>query len=379
MVHTAGVGGGPELGSGDGGVPPSPGGRDPLHRRVARRVSRFADRYPFAGPFVWMSAILFFVAQVVVAYSWRSAAASPKGIVPDHPYSLFANTISDLGETAKFTYGTPAMWSPLHVWMNLAFVLLGAVMIIGSPLIYQEFNEGDAYKVWIARLAFSAQVLAGVGAVFVGLNPENEHPLLHVVGAGLAIAVGTLGVFLLGLSLPLPGRLRRFMIFCMPVALVAIALFALHEYLGFGPGGMERLATYPEVIWLISFGFYLSRSHYKDNSAHRALESVYASRPSRGVDPKPDPIPARLRFPARGRLANGRVNSPYRTELTVLGGTGQEQRFTVNAGVAPGLDLSADGRISGSPTEQGRNRLHAEAGDSGGVPVRKTYTLRVRR
>jgi hypothetical protein len=147
MVHTAGVNGGPELGSEDGGVPPSPVSRQPLHRRVARRVSRFADRYPFVGPFVWMSAMLFFAAQVAVAYRWRSATATPKGIVPDHPYSFFANTISDLGETAKFTYGTPTMWSPYHLWMNVAFILLGAVMIIGSPLIYQEFNEGDRLKV----------------------------------------------------------------------------------------------------------------------------------------------------------------------------------------------------------------------------------------
>ena len=79
------------------------------------------------------------------------------------------------------------------------------------------------------------------------------------LGAALAIAVGTLGVFVLGIALPLPGRLRRFMLFCMPVSLVAIVLFALHEYLGFGPGGMERLAAYPEVIWLISFGFYISQ------------------------------------------------------------------------------------------------------------------------
>ena len=30
--------------------------------------------------------------------------------------------------------------------MNVAFVLLGAVMIIGSPLIYQEFDEATGTR-----------------------------------------------------------------------------------------------------------------------------------------------------------------------------------------------------------------------------------------
>lgn len=230
------------------------------------RVSRFTDRYPLFGPSIWMLAASFFVAQVVVAYRWQSMGPLPR-VVPSHPYSFFANTISDLGETAKFTYGNPRMWSPDHVWMNLAFFLLGTIMVIGSPLIYQEFTENTPRQVWIARIAFSAQGLAGLGAIFVALFPENAHPLAHEVGAALAIAVGTLGVFLLGIALPLPGRLRRFMLWSGPVSLTAILLYALHEYLGFGPGGMERVAAYPEVIWLISFGFYISRSHYAHGSA----------------------------------------------------------------------------------------------------------------
>ncbi len=276
MATTAGMNDGTKLETGVGGqsasAPPTKQG--PVHRRVtgaSKWVGRYADRYPFLGPAVWMLAVTFFIAQVAVAYNWTYRAASPKAIIPAHPYSFFANTISDLGETAKFTYGSPVMWSPNHFWMNTAFVLLGVIMVIGSPLIYQEFNEGDPHKVWIARFAFTAQFLGGIGAIIVGFSPENEHPTVHVVGAGLAIAVGTLGVLLLGLALPLPSPLRGFMIFVMPIALVAIVLYALHEYLGFGPGGMERLAAYPEVIWLISFGVYISHSHYSNNSAHRTL------------------------------------------------------------------------------------------------------------
>ena len=359
-----------------------PSNQGPVRQRVTgvtQRVGRFTDRHPFLGPSVWMLAVVFFIAQVAVAYNWRSTAATPKATVPDHPYSFFANTISDLGETGKFTYGTPSMWSPNHFWMNTAFFLLGLVMLIGSPLIYQEFNEGDPHKVWIARFAFTAQFLGGLGAIFVALFPENEHPLMHVVGAGLAIAVGTLGVFFLGLSLPLPGRLRRFMLFCMPVAIVAIILYALHEYLGFGPGGMERLAAYPEVIWLISFGFYISRSHYSNGSAHRALKTKQAIWVGRGFDVNPVPSPSRLRLPAAGRLPRGKVNSAYSVKLIPLGGTGQQRVFTVGPQIAPGLDLAADGRLSGIPTEAGSYRLTVKVTDSDAALVHKTYRLKVQR
>jgi len=378
MVQTAGTNDGTESDTGGGGQSPtaSSSNPEPIRRRIGMGVSRFTDRYPFIGPSVWILAVVFFIAQVAVAYNWRSRAATPRGIIPDHPYSFFANTISDLGETAKFTYGSPAMWSPDHIWMNIAFILLGAVMIIGSPLIYQEFNEGDPHKVWIARFAFTAQFLGGAGAIFVGLNPENEHPLMHVVGAGLAIAVGTLGVFLLGLSLPLPGPIRGFMIYIMPVSLVAILLYALHEYLGFGPGGMERLAAYPEVIWLISFGIYISHSHYSNGSAHRTMQ---ATRFGRRFAVNGEPKPFRLRLPAVRRLPMGKVNTRYRFPVTPLDGSGQAVTFTPIKQIAPGLALEGTGLIEGTPTVPGRYRLLVEVRGGNAKPVRKTYALRVER
>ncbi len=325
-----------------------------------------------------MMAIVFFIAQVAVAYNWQSQARRPAGITPDHPYSFFANTISDLGQTAKFTYGTPPMWSPDHVWMNVAFVLLGAVMILGSPFIYQEFNENTPAKVWVARVAFTAQTLAGVGAIIVGLVPENTNTSVHELGAGLAIAVGTLGVFLLGLSLPLPGRIRRFMLWCSPVSLVAILLYALHEYLGFGPGGMERVAAYPEVIWLIMFGFFVSRSHYSNASSHRPLLEETSMWLDRGFSVSVPDVSTRLRLPAVGRLPKARKNQPYAVTLRPLGGIGQQRTFVAKKPMPPGLALSEDGEISGDPTESGLRRVTVKVTD-GPSTAEKTYTLFVGR
>jgi uncharacterized membrane protein len=219
------------------------------------------------------------------------------------------------------------------------------------------------------------QFLGGIGAIVVGFHPENRHPLIHVVGAGLAIAVGTLGVFLLGLSLPLPGPLRGFMIYVMPVALLAILLYALHQYLGLGPGGMERLAAYPEVIWLISFGIYISHSHYRNGSAHRTMQ---ATRFGRRFAVNGDPKPFRLRLPAIRRPPIGKVNTLYRFTVAPLG-PGPAATFTPKDQIAPGLDLRGTGMIEGTPTVSGRYRLGVEASDSNANPVRKTLTLRVKR
>jgi hypothetical membrane protein len=217
---------------------------------------------------MWMLAVTFFVAQVVVAYPWRSRPPLADGVSPQHPYSFFANTISDLGLTSKFQYGTPPIWSPWHDIMNAAFVLLGLLMVVGSFTIYHEFTDKST-NIWLARIGFGLQTIAGIGVMIVGLRPENAPSHWHVVGAALAIGIGTIGVFLLSFALPLPGPMKRFMRWCMPVAMVAIVLLAIREYLGFGPGGMERIATYPEVIWLISFGFFISHSHFSQRSLDR--------------------------------------------------------------------------------------------------------------
>jgi len=47
------------------------------------------------------------------------------------------------------------------------------------------------------------------------------------------------------------------------VLLAGISI-AGHHHFGIGAGALERLAQYPESVWLILFGFYISRSHYRN-------------------------------------------------------------------------------------------------------------------
>jgi len=224
--------------------------------RVAREASRppkktwvqsFHDTVPALGPSLFVLAVAYFVVQVTVA-----SAFTPN-------YSWLRNSISDLGNTACGSM----LCSPRHVWMNREFWALGVVMAAGSVLIYHEFAPSPTPEErLIARWGFASLTIGGVGAVLVGTFPENTVGYMHILGAGLAIGIGTVGIFGLGMVLPdLPSPLRWSMRLAPPFAVLALILFACHVDLDVGSGFVERIAAYPETLWLIVFGIYIMSSH----------------------------------------------------------------------------------------------------------------------
>lgn len=211
----------------------------------SRQIIRvFTDRYPFVGPAFWVLSIQYYLIQIITALSWSM------------PYSIRDNTISDLGNTVCGLYAGRVICSPLHSLMNASFIMLGITMIVGSALIYQEFRER-----LVTAIGFTLMALAGFGTVLVGLFPENTISALHTLGAGLPFVLGNIALVLFSLVLPLGKALRVYTLLSGIIALVALGLFFTNHYGGLGPGGMERLAAYPQSIWLIAFGLYLSRNH----------------------------------------------------------------------------------------------------------------------
>ena len=103
--------------------------------------------------------------------------------------------------------------------------------------------------------------LAGIGTVLVGAFPENTISQLHTTGAFLAIFVGDLALLFLGFSLDLSLPMRVYTVLSGGLSALAFLLFVSHNYLGLGIGGMERLAA--QTLWLIIFGIYMSRNHYR--------------------------------------------------------------------------------------------------------------------
>jgi hypothetical membrane protein len=212
-------------------------------------VKTFTDRYPLVGPAVWISSLQYYLVQIIVAsafmphYSWRF------------------NVISDLGNTACGNYAGQFICSPRHGLMNASFILLGVTMVTGSVLIYQEFKESFG-----SLLGFSAMTLAGVGAILVGSFPENTVRQLHTTGAELIFIVGNLGVITFSLVLTLPKVLRIYTFLSGIIALIATLLYTTHHYLGLGIGAMERVVAYPQTMWLIIFGMYISSNHMRKRS-----------------------------------------------------------------------------------------------------------------
>lgn len=104
---------------------------------------------------------------------------------------------------------------------------------------------------------------AGVGAASVGIFPEDSVVLMHIIGAAVALVFGNLALLFLGFSLGLSRIFKIFTVASGIIGLVALVLFELQLYFTFGKGSMERLAAYPQTIWIIIFGIYVLRSSFK--------------------------------------------------------------------------------------------------------------------
>jgi hypothetical membrane protein len=212
-------------------------------------IKTFSDRYPLIGPAIWILCVQYFIVQIIVAVDFKTA------------YSLRFNTISDLGNSVCGEYSRMYVCSPLHNLMNASFILLGVTMASGSLLIYQEFKEKTA-----TLIGFSCMAIGGLGAIIVGLFPENTVSFLHTFGASLPFLLGNLALVIFSFSLAIPRILRYYTLLSGAIALIALTLFITQHYFGFGIGGMERLVAYPQTIWLVIFGIYISSNHISKKS-----------------------------------------------------------------------------------------------------------------
>lgn len=217
-----------------------------LGRRPNELVRTFNNRYPYLGPIFWIVSLQYLAAQLVVAAAW-----------PGPGYDFRANAISDLGSTVCRMYNGRFVCSPEHGLMNFSFIVLGLTMVAGSWLIYHEFRHSPR-----SCYGFIAMAIAGIGTVLVGLVPE-ESGYLHGVGALLAFGVGDFGLVLLALTIDMAKIMRWYTFISGVVGLSGLVLYTSGHYVGLGLGGMERVAGYPQTLWLIVFGAYIGTNHYR--------------------------------------------------------------------------------------------------------------------
>jgi hypothetical protein len=62
------------------------------------------------------------------------------------------------------------------------------------------------------------------------------------------------------------------------IALIFLVFYATSHFLGFGEGGIERVVAYPQTVWLIVFGIYVTV--WKPNSDVSLVKSSTTTSPN---------------------------------------------------------------------------------------------------
>ncbi|MFI0811857.1 DUF998 domain-containing protein [Streptomyces echinatus] len=195
------------------------------------------------GYSAWIAGVVqFFAIHWIVESAWA------------RPYSWARNNISDLGNAHCAMQQEPEpryICSPEHGLMNISFIALGTLLVVGAALTGPMWRRGA-----IAAIARFLLAGAGLGFALAGLAPADVHENQHILGALLIMGTGNIGLLLAGagLSIRVPGPLRWATSLLGITAVMALGLFFSHHYLGLGMGGMERVAALPLLVWTLAVG-----------------------------------------------------------------------------------------------------------------------------
>jgi hypothetical membrane protein len=198
-----------------------------------------ASRELQLGGACWLLAVVFFIGQAVAQTVFTPA------------YSLLDDRISDLGNTACGPWLTHAYaCSPLHGLMNAVFITTGLLFVLGALLTWHAWPRRR-----LTTAGLTCVVLAGLGFVLVGLNPENENLPLHLAGA-TNLLTANLALLFLGLATRREGSWRPRLALGLAgvgwLGLLAGPFLVLLT--GHGGGLAERLALYPLAVGLVLLG-----------------------------------------------------------------------------------------------------------------------------
>jgi hypothetical membrane protein len=166
-------------------------------------------------------------------------------------YSDATNYISDLGNTTA---------SPWHVVFNVSIIVLGVLAFVGIVLAWDAFPPGRSRTPGLVLL-----LVASVGAVGVGLFPENVNPTVH--GLASLTVFGPGGVALVVLATGMRGGGGWAWLRWPSVLLGLTTLAALAYYVPtqsnnttWEPGTVERFIVFPILIWGLLAAVQLYRS-----------------------------------------------------------------------------------------------------------------------
>ncbi|MEU8264358.1 DUF998 domain-containing protein [Micromonospora sp. NPDC048999] len=198
-------------------------------------------RIPHLGACSWLlAAPLFLAANLVTGLAWR------------HPsFSWATNNISDLGNVTCGRWDTTRpreVCSPWHVGMNSAMITTGLLLALGVLLTWSALGRGAATTA--ARLLTLA---GGGGYVLAGAYPADVDENHHFLAALLIFVLGNVGMVVAALARrsPVLGSMRGSSLALALTGLAGTALFWAQVDLGLGVGGMERVAVFPLLAWVV--------------------------------------------------------------------------------------------------------------------------------
>lgn len=146
-------------------------------------------------------------------------------------YSVSNNYISDLG-----------VGSTAYIF-NTSIIILGLLLIVAAILSRKM------------SMAFAVlMILSGIGAMGVGLFPENTGSL-HTYSSLLVFLMGSLAP--IPLFIKIKNVLSLTWVILGIFGFISLILYATGHYLGLGHGGMERFIVYPNLLWGMAFGGWL--------------------------------------------------------------------------------------------------------------------------
>jgi hypothetical membrane protein len=178
-----------------------------------------------------------FMAVVQIAFPCSSSSSC---------YSIFTNPISDLGNTSV---------SPFAMLFNYSIVLFGLLLIVGILYTRGAFRKSPVEDIGVASL-----IVAALGAMGVGVVPENTVLAVHSMFAVIAFLFGGVGMLLIGINDLEQKNGRLFSCYSIASGIVSIALLLasvsgiIHGLAmsgpGFGFGAVERAIVAPIILWV---------------------------------------------------------------------------------------------------------------------------------
>jgi hypothetical membrane protein len=201
------------------------------------------------GAHSWLLATpLFLAANVITGLAWRHP-----------PFSWATNNISDLGNVTCGRWDTTRpreVCSPWHVAMNSAMIATGVLLALGIMLTWPALGRG------VATRAAQLLMLAGAGGyILAGAYPADVNENNHFLAALLIFVLANVGMLVASLARrsPVLAPMRKVSLALGLTGVAGTALFWTQVDLGFGVGGMERVAVFPLLTWTVTVAVRLMR------------------------------------------------------------------------------------------------------------------------